>query len=157
MSTALNRFVPDGLSLFGTVANAIVVAVTLYVLDGSLGYAALAATVFLALHLATNLANAVVGDYGDSALFGFLILVVTGYAVTLTTPLWIPVFGTALGGWFLLDGVQHLRYGATRDEVGVPYRHDGNPLTGLPKALLVRLLEPALLHRTSRDDQRDGP
>lgn len=150
MLSTLQRLVPDGLSPFIAVANAVVVAVTLYVLDGSVGYAAVAAAVFLAVHLATDLADAVVGDYADNALFGLLILGATGYAVTLTTPLWIPVLGAVLGGWFLLDGVQHLRHGVTRDEVGVPYRHGGSPLTGLPKALLVRLAEPVLLSRRSR-------
>ena len=80
---------------------------------------------------------------------GPLILGATGYAATLAAPLWLPLVGAAVGGWFLLDGVQHLRYGVTRDEVGVPYCHDGSVLTGLPKALLVRLAEPVLLSRRS--------
>ncbi|WP_324665552.1 hypothetical protein [Haloarcula sediminis] len=149
MSTPLQRFVPGELGLFGAVTNAIAVAATIYVLDGSLSYAVAAAAGFLVLHLATDLADAAVGDYAGNALFGLLILAATGYAVTLTTPLWIPALGAALGGWFLLDGVQHLRHGVTRDEVGVPYRHEGGVLTALPKALLVRLAEPILLSRRS--------
>jgi len=54
-----------------------------------------------------------------------------------------------VGGWYVLDGVQHLRYGVTRDEVGVPYRHDGGVLAGLPKTLLARLAEPLLLSYAS--------
>jgi len=149
MSTALRRLSPDSLDLVGALANAVVVAATLYVLDGSPGHAVASAAVFLALHLATDLADAVVGDYAGNALFGFLILAATGYAATLTTPLWLPLAGAALGGWLLLDGVQHLRYGVTRDEVGVPYRHEGSVLTGLPKALLARLADPLLLSRRS--------
>ncbi|WP_420182051.1 hypothetical protein ACNO8S_13140 [Haloarcula sp. KBTZ06] len=45
----------------------------------------------------------------------------------------------------MIDGIQHLRHGVTRNEVGVSYSHDGGPVTGLPKALLVRLAEPFLL------------
>jgi uncharacterized membrane protein YgdD (TMEM256/DUF423 family) len=150
MATVLNRLVPDGLDSFSAVTNAVAVAVALYVLDGSVGYAAAAAAGFLVLNLVTGLADAVVGDYADHALFGLLILAGTGYVVTLTAPLWLPVAGGILGGWFFLDGVQHLRYGVTRDEVGVPYRHDGSALTGLPKALFVRLAEPVLLSRRSR-------
>jgi uncharacterized membrane protein YgdD (TMEM256/DUF423 family) len=150
MATVLNRLVPDGLDSFSAVTNAVAVAVALYVLDGSVGYAAAAAAGFLVLNLVTGLADAVVGDYADHTLFGLLILAGTGYVVTLTAPLWLPVAGGILGGWFFLDGVQHLRYGVTRDEVGVPYRHDGSALTGLPKALFVRLAEPVLLSRRSR-------
>lgn len=68
-----------------------------------------------------------------------------GYTVVAAGPTLVVVPGALLGGWFLLDGVQHLRHGVTRDEVGVPYTHDGSPVTGLPKALLVRLAEPFLL------------
>lgn len=147
MSTALHQLGPDGVNYVGAVTNAIVVAVVLYVFDGSLGYAALSAVVFLALQLSTDLAEVVVGDYADNALFGLLVLVATGYFVSVGGPWWL-VAGTVLcGGWFLLDGVQHLRHGVTRDAVGVPYRHDGSPLVGLPKALFVRLAEPVLLAR----------
>jgi len=145
MSPVLDRLVPDGLNLFGAVTNAVVVGATLYVLDGSLGYAAAAAAGFLALHLSTDFADAVVGDYAGNALFGLVILAAAAYAATLTAPLWLPALGAALGGWFLLDGFQHLRHGVSRDEVGVRYRHEGSVLTGLPKALLARLAEPFLL------------
>ena len=145
MSTALDRLVPDSLSLLGAVTNAAVVAATLYVLDGSLGYAAAAAAGFLVLTLVTDLAEVVVGDYADNAVFGVLLLAATGYTATLTVPPWLLLCGTAVGGWFLLDGLQHLRHGVTRDEVGVPYRHEGSVLIGLAKALLARLVEPFLL------------
>ncbi|MDS0281965.1 hypothetical protein [Haloarcula onubensis] len=142
MSTVLNRLVSDGLNPVGAVTNAAVVAATIYVIDGSLGYAVAVAAGFLALHLATDIAEAVVGEYAGNALFGLLILFAAGYVTTLTAPLWLLVGGAAVGGWFLLDGVQHLRHGASREEVGVPYRHDGSVLTGLPTALLARLLAP---------------
>lgn len=149
MSTVLHRLVPDGLNLFRAVTNAVVVAGTLYVLDGSLGYAAASAAVFLGLHLATDLADAVVGDYAGNALFGVLVLSGAVYFATLGA-VWFPVALVAVGGWLVLDGVQHLRYGVTRDDIGVSHRHDGSVLTGLPRALLSRLLEPALLARRQR-------
>ncbi|MFC6756947.1 hypothetical protein ACFQER_09965 [Halomicroarcula sp. GCM10025894] len=99
---------------------------------------------FLILTLAASLADAVVGDYAGNALFGVVVLVGAVYFATLGS-VWFPVALVVVGGWLLIDGVQHLRYSVTRDEVGVPYRHDGSALTGLPKALLVRLAEPFLL------------
>lgn len=95
------------------------------------------------------LIGAGVGDYADNALFGLAILAATGSTATTAAPLWLALCGVAIGGWFFIDGAQHLRYGVTRDEVGVPYRHEGSVLTGLPKALFVRLAEPVLLSRRS--------
>jgi hypothetical protein len=149
MSPAPARWVPDRLTIASNTLNALVVGGTLYVLDGSLGYAALTATLFLALNLVTATADAVLGDYAGNALFGLLVLAASGYAVTLSAPLWAPLLGAAIGGWYVLDGVQHRRYGVTRDEGGVSYHHDGSVLTGLPKALLGRLAEPFLLSRRS--------
>lgn len=152
MSTALHRQVSDDLGLAGSALTALLVGATLYLVDGSPGYAAASAAVFFALHLSTDVAEAIIGDYAGNALFGLLILAATGYAVTLTTPLWLPFVGASLGGWYLLDGVQHLRYGVSRETVSVPSRHEGSVLTGLPKALLARLLAPLVLHRTDGDD-----
>ncbi|WP_277542706.1 hypothetical protein [Haloarcula laminariae] len=148
MSLALQWDVPESRTIAGNAVGAVAVGTALYVLGEPLGYAAAVAVGFFGLNLGTDLAEAVVGDYAGNAVFGLLVLVGTGYAATLTAPLWIPALGAALGGWFLLDGVQHLRHGVTRDEVGVPYRHEGSVLTGLPKALLVRLAEPFLLSRS---------
>jgi len=103
----------------------------------------------LVLELSKGLAEAVVGDYAGNVVFGLLLLAATGAFAFLGGSTWL-VGGFALCGcWLLLDGVQHLRYGVTRNEVGVPYRHDGSVLTGLPKALLARLAEPVLLSRRS--------
>ena len=148
MSQSLPRRL-RGLGVAGKALTALVVGATLYVLDSSVGYAAAAAALYFVLNLGTSLADALVGDYAGSVLFGLLILTATGYAATLSTPLWIPALGAAVGGWYVLDGVQHLRYGVTRDEVGVPYRHDGGVLAGLPKTLLARLAEPLLLSYAS--------
>jgi hypothetical protein len=141
--------VPDGLDVAGNVVTALVVGATLYFLDGSLGYAAGAAAVFLALQLVTDLADAAVGDYAGNAVFGLLLLAAAGSFVSVGGSWWLGGCFALCGCWLLLDGVQHLRYGVTREEVGVPYRHGGSVLTGLPKALLARLAEPFLLSRRS--------
>jgi len=147
--TALPTWLPDRATVTSELATAAVVGATLFVFDGSVWYAFAAAAGFLMLQLLTDLAEAVVGDYADNALFGLLVLAATAYAAVLTTPLWIVAAGAVLGGWFLADGVQHLRHGVSRREVGTPYAHDGSVLTGLPKALLTRLAAPILLE--SRD------
>lgn len=153
MATTLRKRVPDGLDAANQVVTALIVAGTIYLIEGSVREAAATGAAFLALQLATNLADAVVGDYAGNALFGLLVLSGAVYFATQGV-VWIPIALVVVGGWLLLDGVQHLRYGVSRDEVGVPYRHDGRVLTGLPKALLVRLAEPALLAR--RDERADG-
>ncbi|MBV0924404.1 hypothetical protein KTS45_09335 [Halomicroarcula limicola] len=145
MSTALPAWLPDRAALLGELSTAAAVGATLYVFDGSLPYAAGVAVAFFALRLLTDLAEAAVGDYADHALFGVLVLAATGYLAVLTPPSWLLAVGGVVGGWFLLDGVQHLRHGVARDEVGIKYSHEGSILTGLPKALLVRLAEPFLL------------
>jgi hypothetical protein len=125
--------------------SAVAVGATLLVIDGSVRYAAVAATLAFCVWLVADAAQAAVGDYADHVVFGLLVFGFVGYTVVAAGPTWIVVPGALLGCWFLLDGVQHLRHGVTRDEVGVPYTHDGSPVTGLPKALLVRLAEPFLL------------
>ncbi|MDS0219841.1 hypothetical protein NDI54_00555 [Haloarcula sp. S1AR25-5A] len=125
--------------------SAVAVAVTLYVLDGSIRYAAASAVIAFCVWLVVDAAQAAVGDYADHVVFGLLIFGFVGYWSATGGPAWVLVPVALLGCWFLLDGVQHLRHGVTRDEVGVPYTHDGSPITGLPKALLVRLAEPFLL------------
>ena len=151
MSTALPAWLPDRSTVASEFVTAAVVGATLYVVDGSLRFAAAAAAGFLVLQLATDLAENAVGDYADNALFGLLILAATAAAAVLTTPWWLVSGGLLLGGWFLADGVQHLRHGVTRDEVGTPFDHGGGVLSGLPKALLARLAAPVLL------ETRDHP
>ncbi|KAA9399806.1 hypothetical protein Har1130_01625 [Haloarcula sp. CBA1130] len=125
--------------------SAVAVGVTLYVLDGSGRYAAVAAALAFCVWLVADTAQIAVGDYADHIVFGLLVFCFVGYTVAAGGPVWAVAPGTLLGCWFLLDGVQHLRHGITRDEVGIKYSYDGSPVTGLPKALLVRLAEPVLL------------
>ena len=92
----------------------------------------------------------VIGDYADHVLLGGGILLGVGYLVrTGADALWV-AGGLPLGGWFLLDGVQHLRYGRTRDQSAAPLVADGNgPIRGLVRALLGRLLVPFTLPKTA--------
>jgi len=148
--TALPAWLPGRRTVVSELTTAAVVGATLYVLDGSLPYAAAAGVGFLALQLVADAAENAVGDYADNALYGVLVLVATAYATALTTPWWIVAGGVVLGGWFLADGVQHLRHGVSRREVGFPTAHDGNALVGLVKALLTRLAAPLLLESGGR-------
>jgi uncharacterized membrane protein YgdD (TMEM256/DUF423 family) len=145
MSAGLPPWFPDRATATGELARAALVAATLVVLGESVRFAAVAGLGFLALKLLADVAEAVVGDYADNALLGLLVLAATAYALTLTTPIWLPIAGALLGGWFLLDGVQHLRHGVSRAEVGTATGHDGGLLTGFVRALLARLLEPIRL------------
>ena len=150
MSTTLDRPAPDDIDVSRLVVVPSLVGATLYLIDGgATGAASVAAGIFV-LELSTDVAEAVVGDYAGNAVFGLLLLAATGAFAVLGGASWL-VAGFALCGcWLCLDGVQHLRHGVTRDEVGVPYRHEGRVLTGLPKALLARLVEPLSLSRRSR-------
>ena len=145
MSSTLPAWLPGRRTVASEFVTAAVVGATLYVLDGSLPYAAAAAAGFLVLQLLTDVAENAVGDYADNALFGVLMLAATAYATVLTTPWWLVAGGLLLGGWFLADGVQHLRHGVTREQIGTALDHDGSVLVGIPKALLARLAEPVLL------------
>jgi len=142
MGSALPQWLPDRQTFVSELATAALVGATLYALKGSLPFAAASGALFLCLRLLTDLAERAVGDYADNALFGLLVLAGAGYAATLTAPRWLPLAGVVLGGWLLLDGVQHLRYGVARDQVGHAVSRDGSVLVGLPKALLTRLVEP---------------
>ena len=145
MATALPAWFPDRAAVTNEFATAIAVGTTLYLVDGAFSNAAVAAAAFFALRLLANAVQATIGDYADNAFFGLLVLAATGYAAVLPASSWILAAGVAVGGWFVVDGIQHLRHGITRDEVGISYAHEGSPVTGLPKALLVRLAEPFLL------------
>jgi len=91
-----------------------------------------------------------IGDYADHVLLGGGILIGVGYlARTSVGPLWL-VGGALIGGWLLVDGVQQLRYGRTRDQSVAPLVADGNgPIRGFVRALLGRLLAPVTLSRTA--------
>ncbi|GCF14112.1 hypothetical protein Harman_20470 [Haloarcula mannanilytica] len=145
MAESLHTRIRHETALRERFTSAVAVGATLYVLDGSVRYAAVAATLAFCVWLVADAAQAAVGDYADHVVFGLLVFGFVVYMVAAAGPTWAVVPGALVGGWFLLDGVQHLRHGVTRDEVGITYSHDGSPITGLPKALLVRLAEPFLL------------
>jgi len=145
MADALHTRLARETAVRKRLASAATVGVTLFVLDGSIRYAAATAAAVFCVWLVADGARAAVGDYADHVVFGLLIFGFLGYTVSVGSPTWVVGPGALLGCWFLLDGVQHLRHGVTREEVGIPYSHEGRVVTGLPKALLVRLAEPFLL------------
>ncbi|GGN99273.1 hypothetical protein [Haloarcula pellucida] len=142
MPSALPTWWPDRATLAGELLRGVAVGGTLFVLGETPSFAVAVAALFVLLQLVTDGVEAIVGDYADHVLFGGLVLVGAGYVTTLSAPWWTPAAGALLGGWFLVDGVQHLRHGVTREEVGSPYVHDGGVLTGLLRALVARVAEP---------------
>ncbi|RJX51169.1 hypothetical protein [Halonotius pteroides] len=91
-----------------------------------------------------------IGDYADHVLLGGGILIGVGYlAYSGSGALWV-AGGGLLGGWFLIDGLQHLRYGRTRERPAAPLVADGKgQIRGLYTALFGRLLVPFTLSETT--------
>ena len=91
-----------------------------------------------------------IGDYADHVLLGGGILLGVGYlAYSGSGALWV-AGGGLLGGWFLIDGLQHLRYGRTRERPATPLVADGKgQIRGLCSALFGRLLVPFTLSETT--------
>ena len=91
-----------------------------------------------------------IGDYADHVLLGGGILLAVGYlAYSGSGALWV-AGGGLLGGWFLIDGLQHLRYGRTRERPAAPLVADGKgQIRGLCSALFGRLLVPFTLSETT--------
>ncbi len=127
-----------------------VVGATLLMFGESTAMAAGTAAGFVAFRAIGYAIQQTIGDYADHVLLGGGILLGVGYLVrTGADALWV-AGGLLLGGWFLLDGVQHLRYGRTRDQSAAPLVADGNgPIRGLVRALLGRLLVPFTLPKTA--------
>ena len=127
-----------------------VVGATLLIFGESTAMAAGTAAGFVAFRAIGYAIQQTIGDYADHVLLGGGILLGVGYLVrTGADALWV-AGGLLLGGWFLLDGVQHLRYGRTRDQSAAPLVADGNgPIRGLVRALLGRLLVPFTLPKTA--------
>lgn len=144
MSPALPQTLRD-LDVAGTAFTALLVGVTLVVLDESAGHAATVAGLLFLLQISREFAEVTVGDYAGNAVFGVVLLAATAYFASLGGSWWFVACFALCGGWALLDGVQHLRAGARRPAGGLSVRHDGSVLTGLPKALLARLAEPFAL------------
>ncbi|MFB6146794.1 MAG: hypothetical protein ABEJ08_03825 [Halobacteriaceae archaeon] len=120
--------------------QAALVGATIYVLDGSPTYAAATAGLFAGLSVLAAVSQTVVGDDADNALFGVLAL---GGAASVGASAPLLGAGAALvGGWLLVDGVQHLRHDVSRDEFAVRDGHDGGPASGFARAMVDRLLEP---------------
>lgn len=127
-----------------------VVGTALLVLGESITMAAGSAAGFLALRALGDAIQRSVGDYADHVLLGGGILIgVALLARSEVGVLWL-VGGALIGGWLLVDGIQQLRYGRTRDQSVAPLVADGNgPIRGFLRALLGRLLAPVTLSRAA--------
>lgn len=157
MSDTLREQLPRRLA--EPVGQSVVVVAVLVVLDTPLAEAAAVGGAYLALQVAATAAEVGVGDYAGNALVGALVLVGTAWVGIVAGPLSWPVpVGVAVGGWLLVDGVQHLRYGVERDGVvrGVSRRPDSGPLRAVPWLLVGRFLEPFRLPVADDSDDRAG-
>lgn len=130
-----------------------VVAATLLVLgQASVRGAAVVGGLAAALWVAADVAETAVGDYAGNGVLGLSALAFVGYVagsapVVGVAPVAVP--SALVGGWLLVDAVQHRRHGVDRDDrVTVrPVRSDGGVVRGVVAALLSRLLEPFVLGR----------
>ena len=93
----------------------------------------------------------VIGDYADHVLLGGGILLGVGYlAYSGGGGGLLIAGGVLLGGWFLIDGIQQLRYGRTRGQSVAPLVADGKgPIRGVVRVFLGRLLVPFTLSETT--------
>jgi hypothetical protein len=123
---------------------AAVVGITIYVVDGQLRQAVAVTAIFLAFHLLNDAAEALIGDYAGNALFGITLLAGTAWAsIATSVPLWQLVVVAVVGAWLLLDGVQHLRYGVTRDATDQEVLPaDAYGVWRAPAAVVGRIVEP---------------
>jgi hypothetical protein len=133
-----------------------VVAGTLVLLGESTTMAAGAAAGFVILRAIGYAIQQAVGDDADHALLGGGLLVGVWYLGFTGVPLlWIGV-STVIGGWLLIDGVQHLRHGRSRDERVVPLIADRKgPVHGVVRVLVGRVLLPFRLGNAS-DTNRES-
>lgn len=144
-NAALRSRLPSSGQVTARAGQAVAVAATLVVLGESVRFGALSALTFLAMGLAGDAAEALVGDYADNALLGLLVLAGAGYLLATGTIHPIAVASALGGGWLLLDGVQHLRHGVGRADPKPEPPLGGSLLAGVAGALLGRLLEPIRL------------
>ena len=127
-----------------------VVGATLLALGESTAMAVGTAAGFVAFRAIGYAIQQVVGDYADHVLLGGGILLGVGYlAYSGSGALWV-AGGGLLGGWFLIDGIQQLRYGRTRGQSVAPLVADGKgPIRGVVRVFLGRLLVPFTLSETA--------
>jgi|GEM_PF-6356994 hypothetical protein len=93
----------------------VVVSITLLALGESTTAAAGIAAGFLVFRAVVHAIQQTVGDYADHVLFGGVILLGAWYLGSSgVSVLWIGLV-VLVGGWFLLDGIQHLRHGRSRE------------------------------------------
>ena len=142
VSDTLPDWLPARRSVVDALGRAAVVGLTLSVLGEPPLQAAAVAVGFLLLTGLADAADRFVGDYASHVLFGTLALVGTAVAAVVGVPLALAAVGALVGGWLLVDGVQHLRHGVGR-EVNVPRGPvDGHPVANLLRTVRARLTRP---------------
>jgi hypothetical protein len=141
VSTALPDWLPARRPVVDALGRAAVVGLTLFVLGEPPTQALAVAVGFLLVTGLADAADRVVGDYASHALFGTLVLagvVLVGGGL----PLPLAAVGVLVGGWLLVDGLQHLRHGVGR-EANVPRGPvDGHPVANLLRTFRARLTRP---------------
>lgn len=124
-----------------TVLQAVLVAATLVALGEPLRSAALVGAGFLVLTIVIQGSEVLVGDYAGNTVLGLL---------TVSFGIWLATAGAVvvgaasvvIGAWFVVDGVQHRRYGLDRTPVVRGIDDGSEPLSALPRILVGRLREP---------------
>ena len=144
----------DRTTVVSELLRGIVVGATLFALGRSLSMAAAVAVGFLLLRAIGYASQQAVGDYADHVLLGGGILLGVAFlAANEFGVVWL-VAGALAGGWLVVDGIQQLRYGRTREDFdGPPVADGGGPIRGLVGALLGRLLVPFTLGRIADGDR----
>ena len=128
----------------------VVVGITLLVVGESFRMAAGTAVGFLTLRAVGYAIQQAVGEYADHVLLGGGILIGVGFfAAQGVAAAWLAV-GVLVGGWLVVDGLQHLRHGRTREQSAAPFVADSNgPIRGIARVFLGRLLVPFTLSRAT--------
>lgn len=139
----------DRQAILGELLRGTAVGATLLLLGESTTMAAATAVGFLALRGVGYAVQQVVGEYADHVLLGSGILVGTAYLGRTGIALPWLAGGGIVGGWLLVDGIQGLRHGRSREDSVAPLVADGNgPVRGFVRAMIGRLLLPFRLGDT---------
>lgn len=142
MSDTLPDWLPARRPVVDALGRTAAVGLTLLVLGERPLEAAAVAGGFLVLTGLADAADRFVGDYASHVLFGSLVLVGTAVTAVAGVPVLAVAAGALVGGWLLVDGVQHLRHGVGR-EVNVPRDPvDGHPVANLLRTVRARLTRP---------------
>jgi hypothetical protein len=91
--------------------QAVAIGVTLWLLGDSPTQGGVTAGLFFAFTLASDAADLIVGDGARHVVFGAPVLAGAGWLLVRGDVGPVAIGGVVVGGWLVVDGVQHLRYG----------------------------------------------